>query len=326
LPLNIGHCPSLLRLSAASTVNGRLTPTGKCGSLHALFKRARTHTHTHTHVRARNTNRYVRDVIAPLTQMYCGHEGGCPVDLVGFSKSGWGVLSLLLNNPSAFRRGAEWDAPSMLSLDFCHWMTAPTGGKCNSSSSGCLWDMMSDIGTCDAWKRCAPHELVPIAPPELKVPNKPRIFLAGQHYFGDWPGNQYVAVPSRSRPSSHYAHESEQPCPIQWPWLPRCYMFVHAPQHIYFCSSHLHPLSVAPMLCQVPCVLWSCMPSLRDSLSRVLDHHHHCQVHQCCAMPLAIRGRVRPHKANFALVSTPVTHAHQCCVMPLAIRGHARLH
>ena len=137
---------------------------------------------------------YIREVIAPLLlQMYCP-GGGCPVDLVGFSKSGWGALSLLFNAPAFYRRVAAWDAPSMLSLAFCRWMV--TAQKCKG---GCLWDMMTNIGDCEAWARCSPHELVAQPPPELRAPNKPRMFLAGQHYFGDWPtGKQgYGAAPGQ---------------------------------------------------------------------------------------------------------------------------------
>lgn len=34
--------------------------------------------------------------------------------LVGFSKSGWGALALLLRNPETFGRAAAWDAPLMM--------------------------------------------------------------------------------------------------------------------------------------------------------------------------------------------------------------------
>ena len=84
---------------------------------------------------------YIREVIVRLLQMYCPDEN-CPVDLIGFSKSGWGAMSLLLADAASaagsaavgevrsgrtatYRRAAVWDAPSMLSLDFCKWMQAP---------------------------------------------------------------------------------------------------------------------------------------------------------------------------------------------------------
>jgi hypothetical protein len=127
--------------------------------------------------------------------MYCprGADGeDCPIDLIGFSKSGWGALSLLLSNTSVYRKVAAWDAPSMLSVEFCDWML----GQCNATT-GCLWDMMANIGDCKAWASCAPHSLVPSASSALKVASAPRIFLGGQHYFGNWPGQQkqYAAAP-----------------------------------------------------------------------------------------------------------------------------------
>lgn len=130
---------------------------------------------------------YIHDIVLPLSRMFCPAAADgtpCLVDLIGFSKSGWGALSLLLSNSSVYHRAAIWDAPTMLSLNFCQWMLE----RCNVST-GCLWDMMSDIGDCNAWAECAPDSLVPQAPQALKDMNNPRLFLSGQHYFGSWPNS-----------------------------------------------------------------------------------------------------------------------------------------
>jgi len=132
---------------------------------------------------------YLHDVVVPLLQaQYCP---GCPVDLIGFSKSGWGSLSLLLRNPKVYHKASIWDAPSMLSGDYCKYLTAKDTD---------LWDMMNQFGTCDAWRAYSPFELVPGAGAAFNDSNNPRIFLSGQHYFGN------MGTPSSGCPGCPYNH------------------------------------------------------------------------------------------------------------------------
>jgi len=44
----------------------------------------------------------------PVTEDRSGHL------LLGFSKSGWGAVSLLVRHPDLFERAAAWDAPFMM--------------------------------------------------------------------------------------------------------------------------------------------------------------------------------------------------------------------
>ncbi|MEI7905201.1 MAG: alpha/beta hydrolase-fold protein [Candidatus Firestonebacteria bacterium] len=51
--------------------------------------------------------------------------------LLGFSKSGWGALSLLLRNPGVFTAAAAWDAPLMESCPFNYGMKDSFGTQEN---------------------------------------------------------------------------------------------------------------------------------------------------------------------------------------------------
>lgn len=53
----------------------------------------------------------LRVVVPFIDQAYCAHRGAPRRLLVGFSKSGWGALSLLLRNPQVFAKAAAFDAP-----------------------------------------------------------------------------------------------------------------------------------------------------------------------------------------------------------------------
>ena len=125
---------------------------------------------------------YLRTVVVPLLQaQYCAN-GGCPIDLIGFSKSGWGTTSLLLTHPTTYRHGAAWDAPSMLSGAFCDWTQA-------RGHTAAPWGMMPEFGSCKVWRKYSPYDLIPHADPSFKSAAHPRLFVGGQHLFGDLPNN-----------------------------------------------------------------------------------------------------------------------------------------
>lgn len=93
-----------------------------------------------------------------------------PISLVGFSKSGWGAFSLIARNPTVFHRAALWDAPTMLSAEFCQWL------------QGDMWGMMANFGDCQTWKANSPVELVRAG---AGAAISGRLWLGGQHYFGN---------------------------------------------------------------------------------------------------------------------------------------------
>ena len=69
---------------------------------------------------------YLMQVVVPLIEQRLstvpGPEGRL---LLGFSKSGWGALSLILLNPAVFGYAASWDAP-------LSWSTEEMDGRFNS--------------------------------------------------------------------------------------------------------------------------------------------------------------------------------------------------
>lgn len=60
-------------------------------------------------------DRYIREVVVPLIESRFPASAR-PEDrlLIGFSKSGWGVVSLLLRNLDFFGAACSWDAPLMM--------------------------------------------------------------------------------------------------------------------------------------------------------------------------------------------------------------------
>jgi hypothetical protein len=55
---------------------------------------------------------YILHTIIPILQLH--FNASKDVKLIGFSKSGWGALTLLARNPFVFTMAAVWDAPLML--------------------------------------------------------------------------------------------------------------------------------------------------------------------------------------------------------------------
>jgi S-formylglutathione hydrolase FrmB len=57
---------------------------------------------------------FIEDVVSFVLKNYPASEDRSGRLLLGFSKSGWGAVSLLLRHPDLFERAAAWDAPFMM--------------------------------------------------------------------------------------------------------------------------------------------------------------------------------------------------------------------
>ncbi|MCA9223036.1 MAG: hypothetical protein KDA71_22110, partial [Planctomycetales bacterium] len=84
--------------------------------------------------------------------------------LVGFSKSGWGAMTLLLRNPETFAAAAAWDAPLMME-QFGQYGSGPI------------------FGTRENFQRYWPSRLLAQARESLGV--RPRIIHLGHGNFRD---------------------------------------------------------------------------------------------------------------------------------------------
>jgi len=65
---------------------------------------------------------YIKNVVVPMIEERFATTGE-PADrlLLGFSKSGWGAVSLLLRNPDFFGKACAWDAPLMMTEQDLKW-------------------------------------------------------------------------------------------------------------------------------------------------------------------------------------------------------------
>jgi hypothetical protein len=90
------------------------------------------------------------------------------VKLLGFSKSGWGALTLLARYPTIFSTAAVWDSPSMLR----NWTDIQR------------WDMPSVFGTPENLQLYLPSVLYSDPSTLTKLGSQPRLCLLGEHYFG----------------------------------------------------------------------------------------------------------------------------------------------
>ena len=120
--------------------------------------------------------------------------------------SGWGAFSLLARNPGVFARAALWDAPTMLGRPFCDWLVAgaPAGrASVRGGAGGDLWGMMGVFGDCATWGKYSPFELVSAPSPAIAGLGG-RLWLGGQHYFGDWPAE--ASRGGKAAPGSPFNH------------------------------------------------------------------------------------------------------------------------
>ena len=107
----------------------------------------------------------IKDVLPLVERVYPTMETAEGRLLLGFSKSGWGALSLILRNPSIFGYAASWDAPLM--------MTEKQFG---------IWRTDEAFGTPENMARYLPSALLHERSAPFK--EKTRIVVSGMNLFG----------------------------------------------------------------------------------------------------------------------------------------------
>ncbi|HYE18554.1 MAG TPA: hypothetical protein VEA69_08925 [Tepidisphaeraceae bacterium] len=125
---------------------------------------------TDSHIRQAT---YLRQVVTLIEQTYKTpgtREGRL---LLGFSKSGWGAVSLVLRDPDFYGAAAAWDAPLMLRDE--DWQN---------------FEIPKAAGTREVFGAAAPPNLVPRMPAEFK--NRKRLALLGEKNFGPAPAAKYA--------------------------------------------------------------------------------------------------------------------------------------
>ena len=117
---------------------------------------------------------YLKQVVALVESKYKTPGTRDGRLLVGFSKSGWGAVSLLLRNPDFFGRAAAWDAPLALADE--DWKN---------------FGIPQASGTRAVFSRLNPRNLVPRLPEAFKQ-SPPRLVITGEANFGPNPANRYA--------------------------------------------------------------------------------------------------------------------------------------
>jgi len=79
---------------------------------------------------------YIKTVVIPLIEKYypASHETKDRM-LIGFSKSGWGAISLFLRNQDIFGFACSWDAPLMMDENNLKWGSAKHFGSKEHAST-----------------------------------------------------------------------------------------------------------------------------------------------------------------------------------------------
>jgi hypothetical protein len=115
---------------------------------------------------------YVRHVVGLVEAKYKtpGDRGGRL--LLGFSKSGWGAVSLLLRNPDFYGFAASWDAPLMLAEADWNSFAIPMA-----------------LGTVENFAKYRPAALAGRAAESVKASK--RLVITGEASFGAEPGGRY---------------------------------------------------------------------------------------------------------------------------------------
>lgn len=106
---------------------------------------------------------YLRDFVVPYIEKHYSTLGTKEGRLlIGFSKSGWGDVSLILRNPDVFGYAASWDAPFLVN----HF----------------AWGDQPVFATLDHFAKYRPDLLAP----QRKGPfqEATRLVIGGKHYFG----------------------------------------------------------------------------------------------------------------------------------------------
>lgn len=113
---------------------------------------------------------YVRDVVVPLVdERYPVLPGPAGRLLLGFSKSGWGSVCLLLRNPDVFGCAVSWDAPLLLDADDFH-----------------LWALAEVFGTREQFLAYRPTVAAEATADRFR--DRPRLAILGHQAFGNREG------------------------------------------------------------------------------------------------------------------------------------------
>lgn len=116
--------------------------------------------------------KYLREVIGRVEATYKTTGDRQSRLLVGFSKSGWGAVSLLLRDPEFFGYAAAWDAPlALLEED---WQS---------------FGIPQAAGNIETFAKFSPVNLAKSAPRQLKRQN--RLVITGEANFGSDPRKKY---------------------------------------------------------------------------------------------------------------------------------------
>lgn len=111
-------------------------------------------------------SQYLHDVVVPLIESrYATVEGPDGRLLLGFSKSGWGAVSLLLRDPDFYGQACAWDAPLMMTEQDLKW-----GSK-------------KHFGTPDAARPYVPLHLIEEKAAALRD-GPPRLTILGHDLYG----------------------------------------------------------------------------------------------------------------------------------------------
>ncbi|MEX0653518.1 MAG: alpha/beta hydrolase-fold protein [Phycisphaeraceae bacterium] len=109
---------------------------------------------------------FIKEVVVPLIESRYPATGN-PEDrlLIGFSKSGWGAVSLLLRDPDFFGAACAWDAPLMM------------------TEAELRWGSRHHFGTPEQAAPYVPATLVPQRAAAL-TDGPPRLTILGKDLFG----------------------------------------------------------------------------------------------------------------------------------------------
>lgn len=117
--------------------------------------------------------RHILEELVPFVEKTWFSGKRVPRYLVGFSKSGWGALSLILRNPDFFEKAAAWDAPVLL----------------RDEDFG-IWGMGENMGTLKVFHEFHPMLLCAKNAADFQK-GVPRIFFGGADIFGEQAGEKY---------------------------------------------------------------------------------------------------------------------------------------
>ena len=115
---------------------------------------------------------YLRQVVALIEERYktLGAKEGRL--LLGFSKSGWGAVAMVLRNPDFYGAAASWDAPLMLREE--DWQSFEIPKACGTKEKFAEYRLATLVGK---------------MPAESK--NQKRLVILGEKAFGTEPGKKY---------------------------------------------------------------------------------------------------------------------------------------